>query len=83
MCGLDPLSAFTCLLRRLVLGALITLTLSTPMFLTARGDLGGGIDLPLRVMIPSSATAGGVLTWMGCANACYNFVSLVVDSSHK
>lgn len=69
--GLAPLSALPCLFRRLDLAVLITLTLSTPMFLVAaRGELGGGIDLPLRATIPSSATAGGVLTCTGCVNAC-------------
>lgn len=51
--GVIPLSAFAGLFRRRTLGILITLTLSKT-FLATRGEFGGGIALPLRVMIPSS-----------------------------
>lgn len=69
MIGLDPLSGFPCLARRLVLGGRITLGLSLTVFLIGRGDPREAVDLSLLAMIPSSAAGGGVVIWTGRTNA--------------
>lgn len=65
------MSAFTGLVRRRILGIFITLTLSIMAFLAMRGEFGGGIALPLRVMIPSSILRGPLLVARAWEKACW------------
>lgn len=69
MTGLELLSGFSCLGRRLVLGGLMTLGLSLTVFLIGRGDPRDAVDLSLLAIMPSSAAGGGVVIWTGRTKA--------------